>query len=79
LIIWFWNENTINIIFNTIKQFDEEIKNTKNHFDLIIYYSQLKERTIYINETDLIKYLLDTEKNFIFILDTFGLFRKKRK
>ena len=41
----FEDENTVNMVFNTIKKFDEEIKNTKNHLDLIIYYTQLKERT----------------------------------
>ena len=75
----FEDENTVNMVFNTIKKFDEEIKNTKNHLDFIIYYTQLKERTIYANETELIKYLLNSEKNIIFALNTFGLGKTSNK
>ena len=35
----FEDENTVNMVFNIIKKSDEEIKNTKNHLDLIIYYT----------------------------------------
>jgi len=67
------------MIFNTIKKFDEEIKNTKNHLDLIIYYTKLNERAIYACENELIKYLINKEKNIIFVLNSFGLEKKKKK
>ena len=67
------------MIFNTIKKFDEEIKNTKNHLDLIIYYTKLNERAIYACENELIKYLINKEKNIIFVLNSFGLEKKKNK
>ena len=66
------------MVFNTIKKFDEEIKNTENHLDLIIYYKNFLLRTFYANEIELFKYLLETGKNVIIVLNSFGLKKYKQ-
>jgi len=42
--------------------------NSKNHLDLILFYIQLKQRSFFQMEIELIKKLMEENKRIIFIL-----------
>lgn len=46
--------------------------NSKNHLDLILFYIQLKQRSFFQMEIELIKKLMEENKRIIFIFNSFG-------
>ena len=67
----FENEETVNMVSAVIDQLKENINNSKDHLDLIIYYCNLERRTFLDMEIKLIKDLCQS-KNIIFVVNTFG-------
>ena len=65
----FEDENTVKAVIETIKKFD---KDSKDHLELILYYTQLRERCFYEMEKEIIINLIKNNKNIIFVLNTFG-------
>jgi len=68
----FEDENTVKTVSNTIKKFDQNKKESKDHLELILYFTQLKPRSFYEMEKKMILYLIKNNKNIIFVLNTFG-------
>ena len=68
----FEDEKTVKAVLQTIKKFDKAQKESKDHLELILYYTQLKERSFYEMEKEMINYLIEKNKNIIFVLNTFG-------
>ena len=68
----FEDENTVKTVSNTIKKFDQDKKESKDHLELILYFTQLKPRSFYEMEKKMILYLIENNKNIIFVLNTFG-------
>ena len=68
----FEDENTVKTVLNTIKKFDQDKKGSKDHLELILYFTQLKQRSLYEMEKEMILYLIENNKNIIFVLNTFG-------
>lgn len=60
------------MVINTIEEFEKNINESKNHFDLILYYTQLKQRSFFQMEIELIKKLMEENKRIIFIFNSFG-------
>ena len=50
----FEGNETIAMVKKTLIKFEKDIKDSKNHFDLIIYFSQIKYRAFYDIEIELI-------------------------
>ena len=68
----FEDENTVETVLNTITKFDQNQKESKDHLELTLYFTQLKERSFYEMEKKMIFYLIEKNKNIIFVLNTFG-------
>jgi predicted GTPase len=68
----FEDENTVKTVLNRIKKFDQDKKESKDHLELILYFTQLKPRSFYEMEKKMILYLIENNKNIIFVLNTFG-------
>ena len=60
------------MVRNTIEEFEKNINESKNHLDLILYYTQLKQRSFFQMEIELIKELVEENKRIIFIFNSFG-------
>ena len=56
----------------TIEEFENNINESKNHLDLILYYTQLKQKSFFQMEIELIKELVEENKRIIFIFNSFG-------
>ena len=56
------------MVLNTLRQFKKDIF----HVDLILYYTKLNERTFLKLEIELIKEIIQENKNIIFVLNSFG-------
>ena len=65
----FEDDNTVRMVQRTIEKFEKDIEDSKNHFDLILYFNQLKERSLYVQEIDLLKNLIRQNKKMILILN----------
>ena len=68
----FEGPDTIAMVTKAIKQFDKNICDAKNHFDLILYVCKLQDRTFLEMEIPLIKYLVRKNKKMIFVLNNHG-------
>ena len=68
----FEGDDTVKMVINTIEEFEKNINESKNHFDLILYYTQLKQRSFFQMEIELIKKLMEENKRIIFIFNSFG-------
>lgn len=53
--------------------------NSKNHLDLILFYIQLKQRSFFQMEIELIKKLMEENKRIIFIFNSFGKSQKGKE
>ena len=73
----FEGNETVSMVQKTLEQFEKDIAETKNHFDLIIYLAQLKMRTFFDLEIELIKSLIQKNKKMIFVLNNFGISKKE--
>ena len=68
----FENNFTANIVQKYIENLQNEKVNTKNHLELVLYISTLKERNFYAYEIDFIKYIIENNIKIIFILNDYG-------
>lgn len=68
----FEGTDTIAMVTKAIKQFNKDIYDAKNHFDLILYVCKLQDRTFLEMEIPLLKYLIKSNKKIIFILNNHG-------
>lgn len=68
----FEDDFTVQMVKKTIEKFEQDIKDSKNRFDLIIYFSQLNERTLLNSEIDLLKHLISQKKKMIIVLNDHG-------
>ena len=60
------------MITKAIKQFNKDVYDAKNHFDLILYVCKLQDRTFLEMEIPLLKYLIKSNKKIIFVLNNHG-------
>ena len=67
----FENDITVKMVKRTIKKFEEDIRTSKDHLDLILYFNELKQRNFLQLEIDLIKYLIGRNKKMIFVTNDF--------
>lgn len=75
----FEGSDTIAMVRKTIEQFDKDICEAKNHFDLILYVCKLQDRTFLELEIPLLIYLIKSNKKMIFILNNHGNTRSECK
>ena len=68
----FEDDHTVQMVQKTIEKFEQDIKDSKNHFDLILYFNQLKERSLYSSEIVLLKHLISQKKKMIVVLNDHG-------
>jgi len=68
----FEDDITVKMVKRTIKKFEEDIRTSKDHLDLILYFKELKQRNFYAIEIDLIKYLIGRNKKMIFVTNDFN-------
>jgi len=68
----FEDDFTVQMVQKTIEKFEQDIKDSKNRFDLIIYFSQLKERSLLGSEINLLKHLISQKKKMLFVLNDHG-------
>ena len=65
----FESDITVEKVYRTIKKFEKDIKDSKNHLDLIIYFNDLSSRTFFSLETRLIKHLIKQKKKLMIVLN----------
>ena len=65
----FEDDHTVQMVQKTIEKFEQDIKDSKNHFDLIIYFNQLKERSLFSSEIVLLRHLISQKKKMIVVLN----------
>ena len=65
----FESDDTVEKVYRTIKKFEKDIRDSKNHLDLIIYFNELSERPLFSLETKLIKHLVKQNKKIIFVMN----------
>ena len=68
----FEDDHTVQMVQKTIEKFEQDIKDSKNHFDLILYFNQLKERTLLSSEIFLLRHLISQRKKMIIVLNDHG-------
>lgn len=68
----FEDDHTVQMVQKTIEKFEQDIKDSKNHFDLILYFNQLKERSLFSSEIVLLKHLISQKKKMIVVLNDHG-------
>ena len=68
----FENDNTVQFVRRTIEKFERDMEDARNHLDLIIYFSQLKVRTLFTLEQELLKHLIRQKKKMILVLNDHG-------
>jgi small GTP-binding protein len=74
----FEDESTVAMVSAIIDKLKENIDNSKDHLDLIIYYCKLEKRTFLNMEIKLIKKLCK-DKRIIFVVNTFGKTEKGKE
>lgn len=75
----FEDKETVSKVLKTIVKFENDIRDSKNHIDLIIYFTELKERSILAMDIDLIKHLIKENKKMIIVLNDHGKKNKKER
>ena len=75
----FEGDDTVKMVRDTIEEFEKNINESKNHLDLILYYTQLKQRSFFQMEIELIKKLIKENKRIIFIFNSFGKSQKGKE
>lgn len=67
----FENNDTVNIVRQTIEKLEKDLTDSNKHIDLILYFNQLKERNFYKLEIELIQWLIKENKKIIIVLNDF--------
>jgi len=67
----FEDDNTVKMVKRTVEKFEMDMKNSKNHLHLILYFNELKQRNFLNLEIEFIKYLLEQNKRIIFVTNDF--------
>ena len=75
----FEGDDTVKMVRNTIEEFENNINECKNHLDLILYYTQLKQKSFFQMEIELIKKLVKENKRIIFIFNSYGKSQKGKE
>lgn len=75
----FEGDDTVKMVRYTIEEFEKNINEFKNHLDLILYYTQLKQKSFFQMEIELIKKLVKENKRIIFIFNSFGKSHKGKE
>ena len=75
----FEDDDTVDMVFKAINTFEESVSESKNHLDLILYFSKVDERTIYNCEKRLLINLINKKKKIIFVINDHGNLDKKKK
>ena len=65
----FEDNNTVEAVYRTIKKFEKDIRDSRNHLDLILYFNSLSKRNFYAFENKLLKHLIKQQKKLIFVLN----------
>ena len=73
----FEDDDTVKIVRKTLENFEDNMKITKDHLDLILYFCELKNRNFLNLEMELIKNLIKNNKRIIFVLNDFKNNKKK--
>ena len=74
----FEDESTVTMVSAIIDKLKENIDDSKDHLDLILYYCKLEKRTFLNMEIKLIKKLCK-DKHIIFVVNTFGKTEKGKE
>mgnify|MGYP002626696933 CR=1 FL=1 len=75
----FENDDTIQLVQKTIEKFKQDIRDSKNHLDLIIYFNNLSSRNFLAFEIKLLKHLLEQKKKMIFVMNDYIIHSKKER
>ena len=75
----FESNDRIKIIQKYIEKSENDMIDSNNHIDLILYFNQLSTRNFYSNEKDLIQFLVKKNKGIIFVLNDYSFPNKKEK
>ena len=67
----FEDDNTVKMVKRTVEKFEMDMKDSKNHLHLILYFNELKQRNFLNLEIEFIKYLLQQNKRIIFVTNDF--------
>ena len=67
----FEDDNTVKMVKRTIKKFEEDMRTSKDHLDLILYFNALTHRNFLNLEIELIKYLIGRNKKMVFVTNDF--------
>ena len=65
----FEDDNTVEAVYRTIKKFEKDIRDSRNHLDLILYFNPLSHRNFYAFENKLLKHLIKQQKKLLFVLN----------
>ena len=75
----FEDNETVEKVYKTILKFEDDIRDSKNHIDLILYFNEMKERVFFSMETDLLKHLIKKNKKMIIVMNDHGKKNKKER
>ena len=75
----FESNDRIKIIQKYIEKSENDMIDSNHNIDLILYFNQLRARTFFSFENDLIKYLVKKNKGIIFVLNDYSFPNKKEK
>ena len=75
----FEDNETVEKVYKTILKFEDDIRDSKNHIDLILYFNEMKERVFFAMETDLLKHLIKENKKMIIVMNDHGKKSKKER
>ena len=73
----FESENSVKLVQKIIENFENDMGDTKNILNLILYFHQLNERNFYSFEIEFIKYLVKLNKKIMFVLNDFNNHKKE--
>lgn len=68
----FEGEESVKMVQRTLEKFNTNVKDSKNHFDLILYFNELKKRSFMALEMELLISLIKQKKKMIFVLNDMG-------
>ena len=60
-------------------KFEDDIRDSKNHIDLVLYFNEMKERAFFAMETNLLKHLIKENKKLIIVMNDHGKKKIKKK
>lgn len=75
----FEDNETVEKVFKTILKFEDDIRDSKNHIDLVLYFNEMKERVFFAMETNLLKHLIKENKKLIIVMNDHGKKNKKER